>query len=47
VELRAGSYGIRGRIPRAFVKPGYTCKAINARAFRIHLMKRFVCGFYV
>ena len=29
------------------LKLGYTCGTINARAFRIHLRKRFVCGFYV
>src|SRR3954466_879959 len=40
VELRPVPMEFRGKIPRAFTKPGYTCMAIKARAIRIHLKKR-------
>ena len=33
VDVGAASYGIVGKIPRAFTKPGLTCRAFNARAF--------------
>jgi len=33
VDVGAASYGIVGKIPRAFTKSGLTCKAFNARAF--------------
>ena len=44
VELRPVPMEFRGRIPRAFTKPGYTCRAIKARAIRIHLKEKVVCG---
>ena len=40
VELGSVPMELRGRIPRAFTKPGYTCRAIKAQAIRIHLKKR-------
>jgi hypothetical protein len=33
LEVGAASYRIQGKIPRAFIKPGLTCMAFNARAF--------------
>ena len=44
VELRLILMELRGRIPRAFTKPGYTCRAIKAQAIRIHLKKRLYAG---
>ena len=44
VELRSVPMELRGKIPRAFTKPGYTCRAIKARAIRIHLKKRLCAG---
>ena len=44
VELRPIRMEFRGKIPRAFTKPGYTCRAIKARAIRIHLKKRLCAG---
>ena len=40
VKLGSVPMELRDRIPRAFTKPGYTCKAIKARAIRIHIKKR-------
>ena len=34
----------RGRIPRAFVTLGSTCKTIKARAIRIHLKQKLCAG---
>ena len=44
VELRPVPMEFRGRIPRAFMKPGYTCRAIKARATKKHLMERLCAG---
>jgi len=33
VEVGAASYEILCKIPRAFTKPGLTCRALNAQAF--------------
>jgi hypothetical protein len=44
VELRSVPMEFRGRIPRAFTKLGYTCRAIKAWAIRIHLKKRLCAG---
>lgn len=44
VELGSVPMELRGKIPRAFTKPGYTCRAIKARAIRIHLKEKVVCG---
>ena len=47
VEMRPVPMGFGAEYLECSLKLGYTCRAINARAFRIHLRKRFVCGFYV
>lgn len=44
VKLRSISMEFRGRFPRAFTKPGYTCMSIKARAIRIHIKKRLCVG---
>jgi hypothetical protein len=44
MELGSVPMEFRGRIPRAFTKLGYTCRAIKAWAIRIHLKKRLCAG---
>lgn len=44
VELGPIPMELQGRIPRAFTKLGYTCRAIKARAIRILLKKRLCAG---
>lgn len=40
VELRPVLIELRGRIPKAFTKLGYTCMTIKAHTIRIYLKKR-------
>ena len=40
VEVGAASYGILGKIPRAFTKSGLTCRAFNAWVFENTPKKR-------
>lgn len=44
LELGSVLMELRGRIPRAFIKPGYTCMTIKARVIRIHLKKILCVG---
>lgn len=44
VELRPFPVEFRGRVPKAFTKMGYTCKAIKARPIRVHLKKSLCVG---
>ncbi|GAU39727.1 hypothetical protein TSUD_144940 [Trifolium subterraneum] len=44
VELRPVPMEFRGRIPRAFMKLGLTCRAIKARAIKKHLKERLCAG---
>lgn len=44
VELMSVPMEFRGRIPRAFTKPRYTCRDIKARSIRIHLKKSVCAG---
>ena len=44
VEFRSVPIEFRDRIPRAFIKLGYTCRTIKARAIRIHLKKMLCAG---
>ena len=44
VELRPVPMEFQGKIPRAFMKPGLTCRAIKARAIKKHLVERSCAG---
>lgn len=45
VELRLVPIEFRGKIPIAFTKSGYTCRAIKTLTIKIHLKKRLCAGF--